>query len=118
MGRNLWIVIACGGVILALAVGLRQTFGLFLPPISSDLGGGRESFALAVGLMNLVWGLAAPFSGDVADRFGAGRVAATGGFLYAGGLAATAPRSHGVHLVLGGMLIGLGLACEIGRAHV
>src|SRR3546814_16971936 len=68
MQRSLWIVVVCGGVILSLAVGLRQTFGLFLPSISADLGGGRESFALAVGLMNLVWGLAAPFSGAVADR--------------------------------------------------
>ena len=60
MGRRTWIAILCGGGMLAVVVGLRQSLGLFLPPISADLGLGRETFALSIGLMNLIWGLGAP----------------------------------------------------------
>ncbi len=66
--RRLWIAILCGGGILAVVVGLRQSLGLLLPPISAELGLGRETFALGIGLMNLVWGLGAPFAGALADR--------------------------------------------------
>jgi hypothetical protein len=57
-----------------LALGIRQSFGLFLRPMSMDLGWGRETFSFAIALQNLVWGLAMPFAGAIADRHGAGRV--------------------------------------------
>lgn len=110
MKRPLWIIILCGGTIMGLAVGFRQGLGLFLTPISADLGIGRESFALGMGLMNLVWGLGAPFAGALADRFGAGRIAAAGGLCYASGLAAMLLSGDGGQLLLGGTLIGLGLS--------
>ena len=78
MTRPLWIIILCGGVIMGISLGFRQSLGLFLTPITIDLNIGRETFALAMGLMNLVWGLASPFAGAVADRYGAGRVALLG----------------------------------------
>ncbi|MCH7555375.1 MAG: MFS transporter, partial [Proteobacteria bacterium] len=78
MTRPLWIIILSGGTIMGLAVGFRQGFGLFLTPITADLGLGRESFALGIGVLNLVWGLASPFTGAIADRFGAGLFAAAG----------------------------------------
>ncbi|MDJ0947718.1 MAG: MFS transporter [Alphaproteobacteria bacterium] len=109
MSRAIWIVILCAGTILGVSVGIRQSFGLFLTPVSMEVGGGRELFALAMGLMNLVWGAAAPFAGAISDRYGTGRVAATGGLLYACGLVALTASGDGDQLILGGLLIGLGL---------
>lgn len=110
MTRPLWIIILSGGTIMGLAVGFRQGFGLFLTPITADLGLGRESFALGIGVLNLVWGLASPFTGAIADRFGTGLVAAAGGMLYAAGLAAMTLSGNGHQFLLGGTLIGLGLS--------
>jgi MFS family permease len=105
------IVIFCGGLVLMLALGIRQSFGLFLLPMSVDLGWGRETFSFAIALQNLVWGLAMPFAGAIADRHGAGRVIATGGALYTAGLLAMAHASSPLLLHLSaGLLIGLGLS--------
>ena len=110
MPRALWIVVLCAGTVMGISVGLRQTLGLFLAPVSLDLGIGRETFALGMGLMNLVWGLAAPFAGAVADRWGSGRVAVLGGLAYAGGLAVMTMDGGGGQLLAGGVLIGVGLS--------
>jgi MFS family permease len=110
MGRVLWVTIVCAGAILGLTMGLRQSLGLFLPPIDAAFGIGRETFALGIGLMNLVWGLGAPVTGAIADRFGAGRVGAVGGAFYAGGLLLMTASGGGDQLVLGGLLVGLGLS--------
>jgi hypothetical protein len=67
------VILVCGGLILMLALGTRQSFGLFLRPMSMDLGWGRETFSFAIALQNLVWGCAMPFAGAIADRYGAGR---------------------------------------------
>ena len=72
------VVLVCGGLILTLAMGIRHGFGLFLQPISSDMGWGRETFALALAVQNLVWGATQPFAGMVADRFGTARVVLAG----------------------------------------
>jgi len=110
MKRSLFVIILCAAVTLGISIGLRQSLGLFLTPISLDLGLGREVFALGVGLMNLVWGLLAPFAGAVADRYGVGRVAAAGGLAYAGGLLVMTLSGDGSQLILGGLLIGVGLS--------
>lgn len=109
--RSPAVVLACASLILLLALGTRQSFGLFLSPMCSALGVGRETFSLAIALQNLIWGLAQPFAGMVADRFGAGRVLAAGGACYAAGLALMARSVSGVDLDLSaGLLIGLGLS--------
>ncbi len=110
MPRRLWIIVLCGGAVMGLSFGFRQSLGLFLTPISLDLGIGRESFALSMGLMNLVWGLASPFAGAFADRHGCGRAVAAGGLCYAAGLLAMTLSGDGDQLLLGGVLIGLGLS--------
>lgn len=110
MSRFSWIVILCAGSIMGLAMGARQSLGLFLAPVTLDLGLGRESFALGMGMMNLVWGLASPVAGAIADRFGAGRVIGFGGATYALGLLVLTVSGDGAQLVLGGTLIGLGLS--------
>jgi MFS family permease len=95
-----------------LALGTRQSFGLFLRPMSMDLGWGREVFSFAIALQNLVWGLAMPVAGAIADRYGPGRVLAAGGLAYGAGLFAMAhaadPLAFGV---AAGLLLGLALAC-------
>ena len=110
MHRQVWILIMCAGSIMALSVGFRQAMGLFLTPITLDLGLGRGSFALGMGLMNLAWGFGAPIAGAIADRYGAGRVAAVGSLLYAGGLIVMTLSGDGMQLLVGGTLIGLGLS--------
>ena len=110
LGRPLWVVIIAAGAVMALAIGFRQSLGLFLTPISLSFGGSRVEFALGIGLMNLFWGLASPFAGAFADRYGAGRVAAFGGLCYSAGLLAMGLSGAGGQLLLGGVLIGLGLS--------
>lgn len=99
------------GVIVSLSLGIRHTFGLFLQPMSQDLDWGRGVFSLAIALQNLVWGAAQPFSGWLADRYGAGRVIFGGGLLYALGLVCMAYSTDGTSLNLSaGLLIGLGMS--------
>src|SRR5712692_6292065 len=106
------VVLVCDGLILMLALGTRQSFGLFLRPMSLDLGWGRETFSLAIALQNLAWGLAMPFAGAIADRFGAARVLVAGGLAYGLGLWAMAYSTSPLAFVLAaGLLVGLGLAC-------
>ncbi|MFO1325313.1 MAG: MFS transporter [Burkholderiales bacterium] len=109
--RTPTVVLVCAGLILTLAMGIRHGFGLFLQPVSSDMGWGRETFALAIAVQNLVWGATQPFAGWVADRFGSARVMIGGALLYALGLAtmsyATAPW---MFVLAAGALIGTGLS--------
>jgi len=109
--RTPTLILICGGLIMTIAMGARHGFGLFLQPMSMAQGWGRETFAFALALQNLVWGAAQPFSGLIADRYGAGRVLLTGSVLYVLGLALMAYSSTGTELALSaGLLIGLGLS--------
>ncbi|RJX77788.1 MFS transporter [Pseudomonas sp. LS-2] len=105
-----WILLG-SALILALSLGTRHGFGLFLPPMSAQFGWGREVFAFAIALQNLVWGLAQPFTGALADRFGAAKVVFVGGILYAVGLAMMSMADSPASLSLSaGLLIGIGLS--------
>ncbi len=79
-------VLLCGAAVVTLSMGIRHGFGLFLQPMTMDRGWSRETFALAMAVQNLAWGLAGPAAGMWADRFGAFRVLLAGAMLYAGGL--------------------------------
>ena len=106
------VILACGGLILMLALGTRQSFGLFLRPMSTELGWGREAFSFAIALQNLVWGCAMPFMGAIADRYGGGRVLAAGGLAYGAGLIAMAHSTTPLGFNLAaGLLLGFGLSC-------
>jgi predicted MFS family arabinose efflux permease len=109
--RKPWIVIACAALIVTLAMGVRQSFGLFLPQMSLALEIGRGSFGLALAIQNLLFGLAQPFVGALADRHGAGRVVAVGTLIYVIGLAAAAAAGNalGLHLSFG-ILVGIALS--------
>ena len=79
-------VLLCGATILTLSMGIRHGFGLWLQPVTQSQGWSRETFAFAMALQNLVWGLAGIFAGMLADRFGALRVIVGAAILYALGL--------------------------------
>ena len=79
-------VLACGAAIVTLSMGIRHGFGLWLQPITQDMGWTRENFAFALAIQNLAWGLAGIFAGMLADRFGAFRVIVAGALLYGLGL--------------------------------
>lgn len=105
-----WVLVG-SALILALSLGVRHGFGLFLAPMSADFGWGREVFAFAIALQNLIWGLAQPFTGALADRFGAAKVVLIGGVLYALGLVLMGLADSPWSLSLSaGLLIGIGLS--------
>ncbi|QBE67254.1 MFS transporter [Pseudoduganella lutea] len=109
--RSPLAAVLCGGVIVGLALGVRHVQGLFMLPMTGTRGWGREAFALAIALQNLVWGLAQPFTGMIADRWGARRVLAGGCLLYALGLYLMAHAATGVQLALSaGLLVGVALS--------
>jgi MFS family permease len=105
-----WLLLGAS-LILALSLGIRHGFGLFLPPMSAEFGWGREVFAFAIALQNLIWGLTQPFTGALADRFGARRTIIVGGILYAIGLGYMGLADSAMSLSLSaGLLIGIGLS--------
>ncbi|MBB4265969.1 MFS transporter [Roseospira visakhapatnamensis] len=105
------LMLVAGSLILAISLGVRHSFGLFLTPMSLDSGWGRETFAFAMAVQNLVWGVAQPVAGLLSDRHGAGRVILGGGVLYAAGLAVMAlPQEATLFTLSAGVLIGLGLS--------
>ncbi|WP_339083496.1 MFS transporter [Pseudomonas sp. TMP9] len=111
MGRGSFWILLGASLILALSLGIRHGFGLFLPPMSAEFGWGREVFAFAIALQNLIWGLTQPFTGALADRFGARRVVIVGGILYTIGLVCMGLADSATSLSLSaGVLIGLGLS--------
>lgn len=106
------LLLLAAGAIVSLSMGVRHGFGFFLPPMTQAFGWSRETFALALGLQNLIWGASQPFAGAFADRHGPGKVLVAGGLLYALGLALMTVSSSG-WLLSGsaGLLIGLALSC-------
>jgi MFS family permease len=115
LSRTAVIAIACGSLVVLLSFGIRSSFGLFLQPMSLDLGWGREVFALAMALQNLVWGLPQPFVGAIADKWGTARTIVGGGALYALGvyLMSTTARAPELYFSAG-VLVGLGLSGTFG----
>ena len=98
-------------VVLALSLGIRHGFGLYLVPMSQEFGWWQHVFSLAIAMQNLIWGAAQPFTGAIADRYGSKVVVTVGGALYALGLLLMAFSSSALllHLSLG-LIIGLALS--------
>jgi predicted MFS family arabinose efflux permease len=111
LSRAAVIAIACGAFILLLSFGIRSSFGLFLQPMSLDLGWGREVFALAMAIQNLLWGVSQPFVGAIADRWGTARTVLGGGLLYALGVYLMSTTASPPELYFSaGVLIGFALS--------
>lgn len=101
-------VLLCGALIVTLSMGIRHGFGLWLQPITMERGWTRETFAFALAIQNIAWGLAGPLAGMLADRYGAFRVLVVGGLLYALGLVLMALSTSGLAFTgSAGLLIGM-----------
>jgi predicted MFS family arabinose efflux permease len=107
--QPLWLVILSAGTIVGLAVGLRQVFGLYLMPVTGNLGIGREPFSTAMAVANLVWGVGAVACGMIADRYGAGRVIVTGVLATMLGVYLMYAAQSSFDLMLSGVLLGIGV---------
>jgi MFS family permease len=105
------LVIAAGCLIALVGFGARSVYGLFLDPMTVSRGWGREVFALALAIQNLVWGLGVPVAGMLADRYGPGKILGAGAAVYGLGTwgMATTEAATGLYL-FGGLLTGLGVA--------
>jgi MFS family permease len=105
------IVVLSGCLIALLSFGPRSAAGQFLTPLSFANGWGRDVFSMAFAIQNLIWGIAQPFAGAIADRFGTVRVLCAGAILYGLGLAGMAYATNPLVLdASAGVLIGFGLA--------
>jgi predicted MFS family arabinose efflux permease len=104
------ILLIVGGVILSISTGLRQSFGLFLQPITG-LGISTSAFSFAIALQAIIWGLSQPLIGMLADRFGTRLVLMASSLLYAGGVLIMSAAGSRLELDVGtGLLVGLGVA--------
>ncbi|MDH1336390.1 MFS transporter [Comamonas thiooxydans] len=100
-------ILLCGGAIVTLSMGIRHGFGLWLQPITQEMGWTRENFSLAIAVQNLSWGILGIFVGMLADRIGAFKVLIGGSVLYALGLVGMALSPDAtVFLLTAGVLIG------------
>ena len=109
--RTPTLILIVGCIILTLSMGVRHTAGLFLQPMTVDHGWSRETFSFAIAIQNLVWGLASPFAGALADRHGAGRTVLGAAVLYVVGLVLMSQAGSPLSFDLSaGVLIGLGLS--------
>ncbi|WP_404403267.1 MFS transporter [Pelagibacterium halotolerans] len=105
------ILIVAGCVIAMITFGVRSSSGLFQAPMTADLGWSSTGFSMAFAVQNLIWGIAQPFAGGFADRYGTGRTLAIGGLIYAAG-AVMAAYSPGVEMftLSAGVIMGVGIA--------
>ncbi len=104
-------VLLCGAAILTISMGIRHGFGLWLQPVTQSQGWSRETFAFAIAIQNLTWGVAGIFAGMIADRFGAFRVIMGAACLYALGLVGMSQATTPTVLTLStGVMIGLAQA--------
>lgn len=109
--RTPLIVLIAGCLISMIGFGTRSVFGLFLEPMTVANGWSRETFALAMAIQNLLWGIGLPIAGGLADRFGPVRVIIVGTLIYAAGVWGMTMADSGLMLHLtGGLLVGLGVA--------
>lgn len=109
--RSPLVIVSAGCLIAMIGFGIRSSFGLFLEPMTLAKGWGRETFALAMAIQNLLWGIGVPVAGAIADRKGAAPVLIVGTLLYGLGIYGMAEADSSLSLYLfGGVLTGLGVA--------
>lgn len=108
--RAMIVLLVASGVIISLCMGLRQSLGLFMRPITVDLGVSAAVFSFSLALQNIVWGLAQPFVGAAADRYGPRPVLVATALVYAAGLALMTVSQGALGLNVAGFLAGIGIA--------
>ncbi len=108
--RSMLVLLLLSALIISLSMGLRQSLGLFLRPVTLDLGISAAAFSFSLALQNIVWGLSQPFVGALADRYGARPVLAGTAFTYATGLLLMVYSKGALGLDVAGFLTGIGVA--------
>jgi MFS family permease len=98
-------------LLLTLGMGIRQSFGLFLTPVTQDLGVTAADFTLALAIQNVIWGLSQAVVGALADRFGLRLTMMAGAAIYVAGLAVMATAQGAPGLIISGGLTGIALSC-------
>src|SRR4051794_21602464 len=107
-----WSILAGAAILLSLAMGMRQSFGLFQPSIIHDTAISTADFSFATALQNVVWGVSQPLVGMLADRFGTRYVMIAGVVVYAAGLVIMTISTSALVFTIGcGLCIGLALSC-------
>jgi MFS family permease len=109
--RSTWLILIGSAVLLSLGMGLRQSLGLFLTPVTRDLALTAADFTLAIAVQNIVWGLSQAFVGALADRFGLRLTMLGGAVIYVAGLLVMATARHEAALIVSGAMIGVALSC-------
>src|SRR5215467_4424391 len=109
-GSTRLILIGCA-VLLSIGMGLRQSIGLFLTPVTRDLALTAADFTLTIAIQNIVWGLSQAPAGVIADRFGLRVTLVAGTVIYIAGLVAMAAAGSEMALIVSSVLIGIALAC-------
>jgi predicted MFS family arabinose efflux permease len=109
--RAMLLLLVLSGVIISLCMGLRQSLGLFMRPMTLDLGITAAAFGFSIALQNIVWGVAQPFVGALGDRYGPRPVLIVTALLFAGGLLLMlVATSFPGAMEIAGFLIGIGTA--------
>jgi MFS family permease len=106
-----WVILAGAAMLLSLGMGLRQSLGLFLTPVTRDLAITAAEFTLSIAVQNIVWGLSQAPVGALADRFGLRVTMLAGAVLYVIGLGVMAAAHGTAELLASGALIGVALSC-------
>jgi predicted MFS family arabinose efflux permease len=104
------VLLLVSGVIVSLSMGMRQSMGLFMGPLTADLGISAATFSFSLALQNIVWGLSQPVVGALADRYGARPVVFGTAVIYAAGLALMVVSRGALGLDIAGFLCGIGIA--------
>src|SRR3990170_4270985 len=101
-------VLTGASIMPTMSMGMRQSFGLFVTPITAGIGVSVADFTFALAVQNIVWGITQPFTGALADRFGCRSITLTGSLLFTAGLLVTLLATGPIMLLIGmGVLIGL-----------
>ena len=110
VNRSVLLLLVLSGTIISICMGLRQSLGLFMRPMAIDTGITAASFGFAIALQNIVWGIAQPFAGGLADKYGPRPVLVSTGIAYALGLVLMAYSQGEMALDIAGFLLGVGTA--------
>ena len=108
--RSYWTAVWCGFLVLTIGMGVRQSFGIFLKPVSAELHVGRELFSFGTAVSMLLIGVLGPFAGRLCDRYGSAITIAGGAAFYVAGMVVSALMHDGFMLILGSVLVGIGLS--------
>ena len=104
------VLLLVSGSIVSLSMGMRQSMGLFMGPLTADLGISAATFSFSLALQNIVWGLSQPVVGALADKYGARPVVFGTAVVYAAGLGLMMVSRGAVGLDIAGFLCGIGIA--------